>query len=198
MAAGKRLLYDIDVTRSRRSRKRWREPRGSRQSNRVRRGGRPCVPSNRNERRFTFPQAFFSPDEERFADETRAAAQAGDVVLAVHELQSRAEEQALPPFGQRPYSRLSESLRCSRPLYFHSCELPRPYSAQLCSHLRGLQPRCLPPLCSHSCGLLRLCSAQLCSHLRGLRLRCLRSLCSHSFGLPLYCCSRLCTVLPPA
>ena len=175
MAAGKRLLYDIDVTRSRRSRKRWREPRGSRQSNRVRRGGRPCVPSNRNERRFTFPQAFFSPDEERFADETRA------------------EEQALPPFGQRPYSRLSESLRCSRPLYFHSCELPRPYSAQLCSHLRGLQPRCSPPLCSHSCGLLRLCSAQLCSHLRGLRLRCLRS-----FGLPLYCCSRLCTVLPPA
>jgi len=37
-----------------------------------------------------------------------------DVVLAVHELQSPAEEQAVPPSGPRPYSRLSGSrvVRC--------------------------------------------------------------------------------------
>ena len=120
-------------------------PGGSRQSNGVRRGGRSRVPSNRNKRRFTFPQALFSPDEERFADETRA------------------EGQAVPLSGQRPYSRLSGSLRCSRPLYSHSCGLPRPCSAQLCSHLPGLQPHCSPPLCSHSCELPRPYSAQLCT-----------------------------------
>ncbi len=165
-------------------------PGGSRQSNGVRRGGRSRVPSNRNKRRFTFPQALFSPDEERpaggrraevqpgavaraahaplsdeehFADETPAAAQAADVVLAVHELQSPDEGQAVPLSGQRPYSRLSGSLRCSRPLYSHSCGLPRPCSAQLCSHLPGLQPHCSPPLCSHSCELPRPYSAQLCT-----------------------------------
>src|SRR5450631_3616626 len=195
MGTRKWLLYDKDVTRSRHSRKRGREPQGAR-ANLTEFDAADGHPSNRNERRFSFPQALFSPDEERsaggrrapgaeaqaahaplsdeehFADETRASAQAGDVVLAVHELQSPAEEQAAPLSGQRPYSRLSGSLRCSRPLYSHSCELPQPYSARLCSHLRELQPRCSPPLYSHSCELLRPYSVQLYSHLRGLQPRC--------------------------
>lgn len=156
-------------------------PGGSRQSKCIRRDGQSRVPSNRNERRFTFPRALFSPDEERpadgwraevrpedvaqaahaplsdeehFADESRAAAQAEDVVLAAHELQSPDEEQAVPLSGQLPYSRVSGSLRCSRPLCSHSCGLPLPYSPQLCSRSHGLQLRCWQPPCSHSCGLL--------------------------------------------